>query len=112
MEIPAYVESRLRRPIPRNSGIVPGSTPVISFGNPQSAAVATLGINPSRIEFLDKHGAELVGDGRRLATLRSLGVKQLFEAPTSVLSQVVADCNGYFQKKPYCRWFNQSSNRS
>ncbi len=24
-----------------------------------------------------------------------------------VLSQVVADCNGYFQKKPYCRWFNQ-----
>jgi hypothetical protein len=36
--------------------VVAGSTPVIAFGDPFRATVATLGINPSRREFLDTNG--------------------------------------------------------
>jgi hypothetical protein len=51
--IPDYIVQRIRRPIPVNRGVVAGSTPVLSFGNAQCAAVATLGLNPSVREFLD-----------------------------------------------------------
>jgi hypothetical protein len=57
-KIPRYIDDRLRRPLPPpNLCVVRGSTPVVSFGNAQCASVATLGLNPSRVEFLDKHGA-------------------------------------------------------
>jgi hypothetical protein len=56
---PDYVEQRLRRPPSSDSMVVAGSTPVIAFGNPGGARVATLGLNPSRQEFLDVSGNEL-----------------------------------------------------
>jgi hypothetical protein len=104
--IPGYIEHRIRRPAPRNAFVVPGSTPVVSFGNAQKASVATLGINPSRVEFLAKDGSELVGNSRRLATHASLGTSDLANAPRSVIAQVLADCNGYFDRNPYRRWFD------
>lgn len=52
--------------------MVEGSTPVVAFGDPTLATVATLGINPSASEFL-KDGALRTGAERRLATLESLG---------------------------------------
>ena len=48
--IPDYIEQRIRRPIPSDTYVVPGSTPVVAFGNALTATVATLGINPSRAE--------------------------------------------------------------
>ena len=48
---PGYVEDRIRRPAPERCFVVPASTPVVAFGNPGVARVATLGLNPSRIEF-------------------------------------------------------------
>ena len=56
--------------------VVPGSTPVVAFGDPFVATVATLGINPSLREFLNG-GQFLDGPSRRLATLRSLGAESL-----------------------------------
>ena len=77
MVIPPYIETRIRRSPPERSCIVPGSTPVLAFGDARSARVATLGLNPSRIEFLDKAGVLLEGDNRRLATHASLGLSDL-----------------------------------
>ena len=101
-----YVVARLRRPLPAEH-VVPGSTPVLSFGNASDAAVATLGLNPSRREFLDRNGRELSGTGCRFETLASLGVPSLASASRSVLHRVVKACNGYFAANPYRRWFDQ-----
>lgn len=85
---------------------MPGSTPVVSFGNSLTATVATLGLNPSRREFLDERGNELVGDARRLATHVSLGVSDLSLAPSETIATVLDDCNNYFQRNPYRGWFD------
>lgn len=105
--IPPYVEERIRRPVPLNAYVVPGSTPVVAFGEFRRATVATLGLNPSRIEFLDHDGLELAGEARRLATLASLGFPELSSAPSSAVAQVIADCDSYFHRRPYMRWFGQ-----
>lgn len=86
---------------------MPGSTPVVAFGDFLTATVATLGINPSRQEFTTAAGQLLTGDQRRLASLESLGVDVLDNAPTRVVEQVIAECINYFHVKPYRRWFDQ-----
>jgi hypothetical protein len=105
--LPDYIERRIRRPAPSDSMVIPGSTPVLSFGDARSAAVATLGLNPSRVEFLDENGDELVGKFRRLSTHSSLGTSDLLSAPRKTLARVLDDCNTYFQRNPYRRWFDQ-----
>jgi hypothetical protein len=84
---------------------VPGSTPVISFGDARKSTVATLGWNPSKLEFLDGRGRELVGKDRRLETRTSIRETDLLSASTQSISRVVHACNSYFQRNPY-RWFN------
>jgi hypothetical protein len=107
IEIPAYVEERLRQPMPDNHFIVKNSTPVLSFGDSRTAHVATLGLNPSRIEFLDKKGEELLGPNRRLETLTSLQIPSLADASIEVLEKVVEGCYSYFLRQPYWQWFGQ-----
>ena len=107
--------------------LVRGSTPVFSFGDEQSARVATLGINPSKAEFLDRSGAMLPSSERRLATLDSVGVSSDSLAQTlsnddeaaresfldfgrltdEQLALIVGDCRAYFrpERNPYWRWF-------
>jgi hypothetical protein len=75
--IPTYLRERVRRPLPPGSMVMPGSTPVVAFGNARRATVATLGLNPSRVEFLDRHGHEFTEAQRRLETCRSLSVGSL-----------------------------------
>lgn len=105
MNLPDYISDRLRRSPPPVSHIVPGSTPVVAFGNARTATVATLGLNPSRVEFLDRAGHELPEQHRRLETLRSLGVDSLIDAPDAIVARVIAGCDGYFQRNPYWQWF-------
>jgi len=87
--------------------IVPGSTPVVAFGDVRSAEVATLGLNPSKLEFLDQHGKELMGEDRRLETLASLGENGLLTASSDAVRRVFEGCNNYFQRRPYRKWFER-----
>lgn len=105
--IPEYIERRIRRPAPVDCKVVPGSTPVVVFGQTRTARVATLGLNPSKVEFLDRRGNELQGVHRRLATHSSLGISNLSDAPLSVVTQVFRECETYFLRNPYRRWFDQ-----
>jgi hypothetical protein len=73
----------------------------------RSAHVATLGLNPSRIEFVDNGGYLLMREQRRLATQSSLGISNLCDATAEAVDQVLEDCNQYFQRRPYRRWFDQ-----
>ena len=101
-----YVAERIRRPPPRDSSVVAGSTPVIAFGDPNTSRVATLGLNPSRAEFLSPAGRLLDGD-RRFETLTSLGIENLADATDQQVARVWEGCRIYFQKNPYRRWFDQ-----
>jgi hypothetical protein len=101
-----YIITRLRRPPPAEY-VVLGSTPVLSFGNSSNAVVATLGLNPSHQEFLDRNGNELRDTTRRFETLVSLGVPSLTSATDAMLHRVVNACHRYFAANPYRRWFDQ-----
>ena len=103
--IPDYINKRIRKPIPSGLCVVPGSTPIVAFGDARTAKVATLGLNPSSLEFQDRSGNDLVGCFRRLATHSSLGVEDLANAPPATIAQVLKECNSYFECNPY-EWFN------
>jgi hypothetical protein len=92
------------RPAPSIAGIVERSTPVLSFGDPLRAQVATLGINPSRLEFCSPAGVFLSGSERRLATADSLEAVPGEPLTADQARQAVADCNTYFDRNPY-DWF-------
>lgn len=79
---------------------------MVSFGDPTGARVATLSLNPSWIEFQDQSGAWLLGEHRRLASLRSLGVTSAEELTDEHVGEVVNDCYSYFDRPTwYKRWF-------
>lgn len=93
-----------RRAQPNGLSIIPDSTPVVAFGDLLGARVATLSLNPSRVEFLGTSGL-LTGDKARLATRSSLGVdhdRRLSEAQGRA---VVEACVTYFGRNPYHKWF-------
>jgi hypothetical protein len=100
-----WQRSMVRRVPPLLSPIVVGSTPVVAFGDPTRANIATLGINPSATEFL-RHGSLLTGPDRRLATLESLEADHLSKLSDGQVRRVIADCANYFHVNPYKRWFN------
>jgi hypothetical protein len=76
-DVPAYIEERIRQPRPNVESTIKGSTPVVAFGDVRKSTVATLGLNPSKLEFLNRDGSERMGDQRRLETLASLEVNDL-----------------------------------
>jgi hypothetical protein len=69
--------------------------------------VATLGINPSRIEFQTNKRRLLTRDQKRLADLDSLNAEQSADLTDDQVAQVVAACHDYFQVNPYRRWFDK-----
>jgi len=101
-----YVADRIRRSAPARCSVITGSTPVVAFGDPSAASVATLGLNPSRVEFIDS-GQLLGGQQRRLASLGSLEVDSLLGADEETVGRVVGACRRYFWRRPYRRWFDQ-----
>jgi len=104
--VPDYIAARIREDPPEDCCVISGSSPVVSFGDARVARVATLGLNPSRIEFEVK-GVELDGPSRRFETTRSLGVSTLVDASSDAVEVVFRRCNDYFSGNPYRRWFNR-----
>ena len=85
--------------------VIPWASPVPYFGQASTAAVATVGINPSDLEFADPCGIELDALRRRLPTLRSLGLTHWGDANSVHLRALISACDGYFLGRPYDRWF-------
>ena len=96
----------VRRLPPEDTPVIPLATPVIAFGDPHTARVATIGINPSAREFVE-NGRLLAGPARRLATLPSLGAERLDELTDAQAEEVLQDCASYFSRNPYRQWFDQ-----
>lgn len=81
--------------------------PVPYFGSLRRSTIATLGINPSNLEFVDQAGAELDGESRRFPTLGSLGLRSWADASSLDLTAIVSACDQYFLGNPYNRWFGR-----
>lgn len=96
----------VRREMPDGCSIVPFSTPVVSFGDPSKARIATLGINPSDREFLNSDGDLLPRIEQRFATLPFLGVSRCEDLTDEQIQTVVSRCNNYFQGNWYRKWFS------
>lgn len=105
--IPAPVLERMARPAPRNMEVIEGSLPVTSFGNPFTASVATVSLNPSWLEFLNRKGAWLEAPNHRLESLHTLKKNATNELTDEDLVKAVDKCNNYFDGNPYKAWFNQ-----
>jgi len=100
----ARLNERLRRAGVRAA--VPGSLPVLFFGDLFTARVATVGLNPSWQEYLSKDRAELAGDKRRFETLGSVGAADRLSLTDAQCEQAIHTMRGYFgPKKPVYSWF-------
>lgn len=95
---------RLRRePSPST---VPGTLPVLFFGDLFSAEIATVGLNPSDQEYTDRRGALLTGTKQRFATLDSLGAANRSELTDEQCDEAVHMMRGYYRPdKPVYGWF-------
>lgn len=91
----------------RDSSIIPWSAPVPSFGDPEAAQVATLGLNPSNKEFVDNLGQELDGSIRRFPTLASLALEDWSGARRKHRTEIARACRNYFRSNPYDLWFGK-----
>ena len=88
-------------------GVIPWGSPVPVFGDLGSARIATLGLNPSNREFVDKAGKELNGSSRRFHTLLSLALSSWGRADDDHIALIGESCRVYFERNPYDRWFGQ-----
>jgi len=106
---------------PRDCGVVYGSTPVVSFGDFTKAKVATIGINPSSLEFMDKSASgtsnSLLPEGfKRLADAESLGLISDDELDDDTAEYILGStgareiwekCRDYFSNpNAYWSWFS------
>lgn len=104
-EADAYLADRIRQPYPIDSYVLKGSTPVVSFGDVRSAWVATLGLNPSDSEFVERD-RWLTGDKQRFESLRTLGLKRPEDANDDQVLRILDACYGYFDgPNPFWKWF-------
>lgn len=88
-------------------GAIPWASPVVSFGDPASSKVATLGLNPSNLEFVGREGEQLLGSKSRFESLGSLGATSWNEVGQVGAVQILQSCQDYFFRNPYDHWFKR-----
>lgn len=92
---------------PAALGAIPWASPVISFGNPATSKIATLGLNPSNLEFVDRAGKQLLEPYNRFESLGSLRAKGWNEVAHQGLQRIWEACEEYFFRNPYDQWFKR-----
>jgi hypothetical protein len=100
----ARLYARLRRsPSPST---VPGSLPVLFFGDLFGAEIASVGLNPSDREYLNKDGVQLTGLDRRFATIDSLRADNRASLSDEQCAEAIQRMRDYFRPgKPVYKWF-------
>ncbi|WP_439811070.1 hypothetical protein QCN28_21800 [Bordetella bronchiseptica] len=88
-------------------GAIPWAAPVVAFGNPKASKVATVGLNPSNLEFLDREGSQLLETSKRFESLHSLRLKNWGQARSEDIERIWKSCEDYFFRNPYDQWFKR-----
>lgn len=99
--------TRLDGPIIPDADILRWASPIPVFGDLVRSRVATVGLNPSIFEFVDRNGHELDGKARRFHTLSSLNLRRWSEAEDCHFLKLLETYLKYFQRNPYDSWFRQ-----
>lgn len=92
---------------PSALGAIPWASPIVSFGNPPSSKVATLGLNPSNLEFVDSQGRQLLAPFNRFESLATLKVSDWGKVARNGVLRVWQACENYFFHNPYDQWFKR-----
>jgi hypothetical protein len=97
---------RLRRS-PSASG-VPGTLPVLFFGDLLGCEVATVGLNPSHREYLTEDGTLLAGAAQRFATIHSLRSEGRVSLSDEQCAVAIERMRGYDDpgRPVYSSWFS------
>ncbi len=82
-------------------GAIPWAPPVVSFGNPAKSRIATLGLNPSNLEFVDSKGKQLLVPHNRFESLTTLQARTWSEVAQHGVARVWQACENYFYGNPY-----------
>ena len=99
------LHTRLRQASATHS--VTGSLPVLFFGDLFTASIATIGLNPSDLAMVDKHGTELSGKKRQFETLSSFDITDRSKLTEDQCAHACALMRAYFEPgKPKSSWFN------
>ncbi len=103
------LRARLRRP--PSGSTVPGTLPVLFFGDLLQAEVASIGLNPSDQEYLTRDGHMLSGDAQRFATLASLGAVDRASLTDAQCDEAIEWMRAYYDpgKPIYGSWFKVAS---
>jgi hypothetical protein len=103
----ATLLDRLDRPDLRATNVMSWAAPIPAFGDVSTSTIATVGLNPSNREFLDRRGAVLEGRQRRFHTLESLRISSWAEADARHIRLMLDSCIRYFALNPYDIWFKR-----
>lgn len=90
---------------PVELGAISWASPVMMFGRLETSRVATLGLNPSNLEFVDGQGVQLQDPLHRFETLSTLRLGSWDEAGKEQIERVWSACELYFTRRPYDGWF-------
>ncbi len=102
-DLKGYLIYKISQSLPTAVKIVPGSVPIVFFGNIEKAEIATLGLNPSNIEFV--HNGK-----RRLVDRKVLNVSDNQTLTPEQAEQVYDSLLKYFKINPYKKWFDPMNN--
>lgn len=104
------LRARLRVEPSRSS--VDGSLPVLFFGDAFSARVATIGLNPSKFEYLDRNAEILAGWAQRFATLGSVGAPSRVDLSDAQADEAIEVMRAYYDagKPVYGSYFRHLTN--
>jgi len=108
IEIDSVILERIKRKIEPNMDIVPQTTPIIYFGNYDTAKACTISLNPSNLEFVDR-AKKLLDDKNkeRLCSRKKLKRADNEELSDDEAKEVLRYCKNYFNDEynPYNQWF-------
>jgi len=97
--------SLLAKGTPAALGVIPWASPVMMFGRLQTSRVATLGLNPSNLEFEATDGIPLNEPFNRFETLSTLRLPDWSHAGNAEIERIWSACEFYFMRRPYDGWF-------
>jgi uracil-DNA glycosylase len=91
---------------------VAGGLPVLFFGDALSARVATVGLNPSKFEYLNRSNGMLTGRSQRFATLASLGASSRTDLSDEQADEAIDVMRTYYDtgKPVYGSYFRHLAN--
>lgn len=86
--------------------LIEGVCPVPFFGDFIGSNIASVGFNPSNLEFRKINGEE-ISYRKRLPTLDDFKLKNWMDASDFQLSIITSTLHHYFEINPYSQWFDK-----